>query len=382
MKAYYVSDRESAFSDKIGKATMDDVLEFVGDKKAGVSLDTETTGLDPHTEKVLLLQIGTAQKQFVIDGLHPQIKRLKPVLEDKTLRKLVVNGGFDHKMILSNFGIRVENYWDVARADEVIYNGVFNDLVPDNATKSKMLYMKSFSMAALAKRHLGITVDKSRQKTFVNRRLGSLFFEEDIVYSAMDLVYPELIQEKQLEKIRQYGLMACVNLENEVVPVIAEMEYNGIKLDTAPWIELAEKNEKELDEVIDRLDDLIVNKLKLGKYRNGELDQLRLFDDGTKIRLSNINWKSPAALLAFLQDNKIDIDNTSRKSLLEQQGEHTALISTLLMARELFKSTQSYGKKFLDNINPKTGRIHPSFNQLYPTTGRVSCDNPKQNWVN
>lgn len=155
----YVSQQSIlGYDSRIVYTPFDSLLTWLNNQRA-VCLDTEGTGLDPHSSDVLSIQIGTREKKFVIDATHPEIKRLAPYLESQELLKIGVNIGYDYKMLLSNYGIRMEKLYDCSRADEVIFNGLFSDL-HSNPDKAKGMYLKAFSMAGLAKRHLGIEVSK------------------------------------------------------------------------------------------------------------------------------------------------------------------------------------------------------------------------------
>ena len=77
------------------------------------AMDTETTGLDPHKDKVILLQLGDADEQFVIDTRKVNIAQLFPVLMSEAVRKVGHNGevsfaGADYRVGNAYRGRQVE----------------------------------------------------------------------------------------------------------------------------------------------------------------------------------------------------------------------------------------------------------------------------------
>src|SRR6056297_645920 len=94
-----------------------------------VGVDTETTGLDPFLHKILLLQIGDKDNQFVFD-----IARLKKedlnlnlkILTNSKILKIFQHGKFDYKMLKSNFRIQVKNMSDTMINEQLITKGVKN----------------------------------------------------------------------------------------------------------------------------------------------------------------------------------------------------------------------------------------------------------------
>lgn len=371
MNVNFVSKQTGLFSKEIQQAQMSDVIDWVSSKGA-FCLDTETTGLDPHTNKVILLQVGDRTKQFVIDTRTTDISPLKPYLMSQNVLKIGTNIGFDYKMLRGTFGIIIEKVWDISRTDEVLFNGVFSELHP-NPERHKALYGKVFSLAGLCKRHLNLTLDKEVRNSFINKPDDEAFTEKEILYAAKDVIYPEMIRDIQLNLIKVYHLTNCVHLENEVVLAVADMEYNGIQLDVPRWSELAQKQEEILKSQLKILDDYVLNHYKLEKYRT-KYKQGDLFQD-VEVPDTTIDWRSAQQVLKVLHECNIRVEDTNKKTL-EPFAKSLDFVAKLMRVRELIKSVDSYGFAFLKNINPVTNRIHPNFKQLFPDTGRMSCENP------
>lgn len=139
-------------------------------------------------------------------------------------------------------------------------------------------------------------------------------------------------------------------IETPLIPVIAEMEKNGVLVE-----------EKTIESVLKEL------VLEINKKN----------DDLVKKIGKPINLNSPKQLLEYFQnDLKIKINSTSAKSL-EKIKEKNALpiFDELTSYRELFKIKTTYLDSFKKLIS-SDGRIHPTFLQLGAATGRLSCQNP------
>ena len=78
--------------DNIPSSSSDECVKYL-QQLDYISLDTETEGFDPHTKKLLLLQVGNKERQYVIDCLSTNITPLKEILETKII--LMHNASFD-----------------------------------------------------------------------------------------------------------------------------------------------------------------------------------------------------------------------------------------------------------------------------------------------
>jgi len=120
-----------------------------------VSLDTETTGFDPHTCKLLLFQISVPDKSYIIDARALDISTLpeiKDLLEDPTKIKILQNAKFDYKFIKKHTGFELYNIYDTLLAEGVLTAG---------------LSAKMASLKDLTKNYLGLYMDKNIRKSFV-----------------------------------------------------------------------------------------------------------------------------------------------------------------------------------------------------------------------
>jgi len=167
---------------------------------------------------------------------------------------------------------------------------------------------------------------------------------------------PPLAQE--LEKRHATELNA--NVEVKLIPVLAAMEEKGILLDKAFF----EKFSKELQEQLARLEDQIYSHV-------GER-----FNINSTQQLSDVLFKrlglEPPDRSRKTSSGKL---STAAGVLEAMRGQHP-IIGEILDYRELTKLKSTYVDALPQQINPKTGRVHTSFNQTGTVTGRIASQDP------
>src|SRR4029079_8985062 len=88
-----------------------------------LAVDTETNGLDPHTVRLLLLQVATPQKAYIVDCQRVNPIILKPLLENPRTLKLLQNAKFDYEILKQIAGIEVCNLFDTMLAERLLTAG-------------------------------------------------------------------------------------------------------------------------------------------------------------------------------------------------------------------------------------------------------------------
>lgn len=335
-------------------ATVEQCLEYFKDH-IFIALDTETQGRDPHSKKIISLQLGDGDNQFVIDCRKVDIKLFKNLIESKTC--LIHNAKFDYKF-LKTAGIYVEKIYDTMLAECVIFCG----------------YTKyGYGLKDVVKRYTGNNLSKDTRGEFYKLTSQALT-DVQIVYASKDVKYLHEVREKQLELINKYNLGPCLDLENEVVKALADIEYNGMILDVSSWMTLYHENLENLRKVEIVLDNILLAEASLS-FTVGDIPNL--FGDELSRKLS-INYSSPVETLKIA--NKIlmhlkqpPIISTEDKVISKLTKKHV-FFKELSNYRELAKRVSTYGKNFLNSINPHTGRVHTDFWQVL-VTGRVSSGN-------
>lgn len=318
--------------------------------------DTETEGFMNHKNKVIMLQIGDRDTQFVIDTRGLDISCLKKYFEDPRWLKIFHNAKFDVQFIRFSFGFKVENVYDTFLAECCLTNGIDG---------------RSLGLGALTSKYCrGAILDKTERGRFVG--LGSKpYTHSNIIYGARDVEFLLCIKEEQAKEILQLSLEEVVSLECQVVLALCDIEYNGMQLDVDKWLELASKAGNKMVELEHRLDSMAILDPKLTKFRK-RLVQQDMF--GGYEKPTTIKWTSPTQVLKVMKALGIQEESTSEKEILKYQNK-IPLVKAFLDYKHEQKLTTTYGEDFLGYINKTTGRIHTSFWQILDTH-RVSSSEP------
>ena len=344
--------------DNFNHIDMEEVVSYCKDKSI-LSVDTETTGLDYTIDRVILFQIGDEEKQFLIETRGHDIQELKEILESKTITKIFHNAKFDVNFIRSSFNIVCENVYDTMLAEKVL-------------TCGKEL---SVSLLNTLERNLGIQMDKTQQSSFVGHK-GN-FTNPQLIYAAKDVEYLIALKNKQDGYTSLYKLQNTIDLENEAVLAFADIEYNGLELDTEEWLKLANNAINKADEYEVELDEHVMNMEELKQFIPKHI-QGDLFSDVSDLRKVNVKWTSPKQVLEVLRGIIPKLDNVNGKDMLRYAFQFD-IVQTYIKYKEQMKIYSSYGEKFITNLK-SDGKIHTSFNQILDT-GRVSSSRPNMQQI-
>lgn len=363
-------------------------------------IDTETTSLDPHTSKLLLISIAFADEAYVIDMIKlpmGALKKLKVILEDKTIRKIGHNLTFEWKVFYHNARIEMEGVHDTMIIERMLFAGLTFERIGEAFIK------RGYGLKDLIKRRLGIEVDKKIRESFLEWIPGTVFTEAQLEYSAMDSVYVLPIYEQQMKEIATKELERIYNLEMAIIAPTGMMEYVGVYVNRTLLQNMVKPFERFVKAADRAFQDILIG--------NGGAEYITFSKDG----YSAVNINSPKAqVLPALQRLGINIESLSAKvvqrwdmlnankkrkkndidwdllnyhELLDDEDVADALdvyltinnkvlrAYTFYKGAKLLLSTFIYG--ILDAINPVTGRVHPGFNSYgAQATGRYSSSGP------
>jgi len=328
-------------------ARLEELVPVLEESKT-LSLDTEATHFDPYRAKLLLVQIATKDAAFVIDVTKVSLDPVKHILEAPRPLKIVQNAKFDYQMLKVRAGITLAGIYDTMLAERLLTNGLSREI----------------SLKTIAKKYLGLTLDKTVRESFADPKSLSLygkFTKQQLDYAARDAQILYDIFQLQLRKLQEENLMEIAKLEFSLVPVVAEMEIKGSLIDTVRWRE----HIRSLQEQRDTINSSIQSDLKpLSRHI-----QVDLFGGEDDV----INLDSPAQLLLAFKQLGVEIPSTGEAILA--QTDHP-LAKKILEYRGFEKMITAFGESVLEKINPITGRLHPDFLQLGADTGRFACNNP------
>ncbi|GAB3975522.1 hypothetical protein GCM10028806_33270 [Spirosoma terrae] len=372
--------------------------ELAGATKLG--MDFEADGLDPYTLHPILLGITDGTTKYVINLLTFEPSHIRQAINKLSSKVLWIahNMKYDWKLFKVQYGVTMERVWCTQVASQVLYNGM-------DALRH--------SLDSVLERHFRVKLDKTARNTFINRDLSEPITDGEINYLCGDLGYLIPLYELQYRKGHELQMPACLDLEMEFLPILAQMELEGIRLDVDAWKQNTRNNARKAEAVhkkilveVGKLGELfpraLTSEIKKAKKPKQVEDhpfapisaqpaakavstQLGLFDDAQVVSKKKVaerfNVGSTVQIQALFERCGVNLDSTGEEVLQQYVLNNPAsplakFIELLLEYRGLIKLVGTYGDKFLEVINPVTGRIHTDFSQAFTDTGRLSSRSP------
>jgi len=341
-------------------AMIGDVVRYCETKQI-LGVDTETEGFDFTTKKMIMFQIGDADQQFVIDTRRVSIEPLRNILQNKNILKIFHNAKFDYKFIKKWSSIICEGVYDTYLVERVLNCGKQN---------------YGYGLKDVCKRYLDVDLDKEVRNKFIGLA-SKPFTDNQIVYGAKDVEYLIKIRTHQLPLIVRNQLDRVVDLENEVVLAFADIEYNGLDLDTESWKKIEKVNTEKADGLQDSLDNMVTLDPRLDRFVSKYV-QADLFTAVEDLRKIDIKWTSPKQVLEVFQCLVPKLDNVNGKQMYKYRFQYP-LIDKYVKYKEAMKLCTSYGDAFFKNLS-NDNKIHTNFHQILDT-GRVSSSKPNMQQI-
>lgn len=351
-------------------------------------------GLDPHTTEVIMLQIGDRNDQFVVDlrkftklDLHP----IFILLEDPTKVKIGHNIVYDWQVLFSNFQVRMVNLRDTFVQEKVLMCGDLKrgfslEAVTTKYIGKKHLQTNQLDLFAPPVAPDAVFLGKSIRDGF--RHLGDREFSiQEIMYGASDINYTFQVYEKQFLELTYKRLWRTAILENMFLIPVSMMSYNGIPIDTSGWADLSAMCEQELHDVHQELME------DIERSDVGNMESFRQSIRKPDLFLTStldINFASSQQIIELCKALDIPtlVKNKDKKSKFKKEFKDSVegkylkkyknkfpIIGTYLKYQKVAKKVSTYGNVFLQHVNPVTGCIHSSYDQIL-VTGRISSKSP------
>ena len=329
---------------------LDDLLQALSGS-GGFTLDVETTSLDPMQADLvgLSFSIAPGHGRYVPVGhtldrnlpLETALAKLKPVLEDAGIPKTAHNGNYD-LTVLANYGIQVKNL-------------AFDTMVAAHLTGRKALGLKALALDILNEEMTPIADLIGRGRRQVT--MAQVPLADATPYACADADMTGRLREVLEEELRAQGLSDLfAKVEMPLVPVLVAMQRNGIVLDVASLRQMSNEMRGEIERLEADIYDLVGHEFRINSPQQlGEVlfNEIRL----PRTRRTTTGYATDAASLENLR------------------GVHP-IIDKLLEYRQLTKLKSTYLDSLPALVNPRTGRVHTSYNQTGTATGRISSSDP------
>lgn len=328
-------------------------------KHAEICFDTETTGIDANDAELVGLSFAVKPGEAWYVPCPADQKKTKAILElfeplfaDKKKTWIGQNTKYD-LLVLKWYGIEpAGNIFDTMLAHYVIE--------PDGKRSMDILSEKYLGYEPV---HIEELIGKKGPKGSATKAQGSMRdveIEKIKEYAAEDAditlqlknVFTPMIKEKEVEKVFN-------EVENPLVKVLVDMEYEGIRIDEGFLNDYSKELEKD------------AKKAEESVYKQAGV---------------RFNLASPKQLGEVLFE-KLKLDPSAKKTktgqyqtgedvLLKLAAKGNPIVDDILAFRELTKLKSTYVDALPLLINKKTGRVHTTYGQAVAVTGRLASNNP------
>lgn len=331
-----------------------------------VAVDTETTGLNEMTAGLVGISLctGPGMACYIpldhvaggndlfnsgtrLDGqLNPDLvlKKLKPVLEDDAVLKVGQNIKYDWK-IFARYGIRMTPLEDTMLMSFSLSSDLF-----------------SHGMDGLAARELGhrplpikdLIGSGKTQITFdqvtLDKAVPYAAEDAEVTWRLWQVLYPQLVSNSVMT--------AYQTLERPIIPVLADMEMAGVKVDSEHLSRMSNVFAQKMSALEDEIHKLAGVKFNIGspKQLGGILFDQMGFQGG--------------------KQGKTGAYSTSADVLEDLAAEGHELPARVLDWRQLSKLKSTYTDALQTHVNKETGRVHTSYSIAGAQTGRLASTEP------
>ena len=316
-----------------------------------VAFDTETTSVDAMQAQLVGMSFavegGTAWYVAVsreTEATQRMVDTFRPFFEHPSIEKVGQNLKYD-LLVLSHYGVEVAGpLFDTMLAHYVVQPEQRHNM---DLLAEKYLHYRTIPIEAL--------IGSGRTQ----RNMADLEPKEIVDYACEDAdvtlrLYP--ILKEEMEKYEVTSVFT--HIEMPLLPVLARMERNGVRLDTAALEETGRNFTERMQQLETDIYELAGHEFTITSPKQvGAV----LFDE---LQIS-----------AKVKKTKTGQYSTSEEVLESLRDKHP-IVEKILQHRALKKLLSTYVEALPKLIHPQTGHIHTSFNQAVTATGRLSSSNP------
>ena len=339
---YQLIDTEEKRNEIIKKLLTSEIL----------ALDTETTGTDPMDAELVGMSFSITENQAFYVPVPAEreeaikiVREFEPVFKNEKSLKVGQNIKYD-MLVLQNYGIEVRGK-------------LFDTMVAHYVLQPELRHNMDY-LAEIYLHYQTIHIEELiGPKGKGQKNMRDLSPQEVYLYACEDAdvtLKLKNILEQELKKNDAEKLF--YEIEMPLVPVLVNIESNGVRLDTEALKQSSEHFTTRLQSIEKEIYTLAEGEFNIASPKQvGEIlfDKLKIVEKAKKTKTGQYI--------------------TSEEVLESLRNKHD-IIGKILEYRGLKKLLSTYIDALPQLINPKTGRIHTSFNQTVTATGRLSSSNP------
>ena len=317
-----------------------------------LSLDTETTSTNAIDAELVGLSFAVKEHEaFYVpipenrEEAQKRVDIFRPVYESEEILKVGQNLKYDLE-VLRNYGIELKGkMWDTMIAHYLIQPELRHNM--DYMAEIYLHYQTI---------HIDELIGPKGKK---QRSMRELDPKDVYEYAAEDADITLQLKNKLEPELKKYGAEKLFyEIEMPLMPVLAEMEMNGVCLDTDSLAETSKQLTSRMNEIEQRIYELAGQPFNIASPKQvGEIlfDKLKIVEKAKKTKTGQYV--------------------TSEEVLQQLKNKHE-IVADILEHRGLKKLIGTYIDALPKLINPHTGHIHTSFNQTITATGRLSSSDP------
>lgn len=327
-------------------------LIFNLSKQTAVCFDTETTGIDAHNVELVGMSFSwKAHEGYYVtipENFHEAQKvvgEFKTIFDDEKITKIGQNIKYDMSVL---------KWYDIELKGKLFDTMVAHFLIQPEMRHNMNVLAESYLNYSPVSIETLIGKKGKEQQSMRNVPVDLL-----VDYAAEDADITFQLK-KKFEPMLQQAHVAKLFEEVEVplIQVLSDMESEGIRLDTHTLKQISTNLEKDIVDVESQIQKQAGTSFNISSPKQvGEI----LFD---VLKITDKPKKTKTGQYATGEDILIKLVNKHE------------IVGKILDYRELVKLKNTYVDSLPTLVNPRTGRIHTTYNQVVAVTGRLSSDNP------
>ncbi|MGC8864937.1 MAG: DNA polymerase I [Bacteroidales bacterium] len=314
--------------------------------------DTETTGTDPNSCELVGLSFAVKPHHAWYVPCPPDYNETLKILE-------ILRPAFENPRVLKvgqnmKFDLMVLHYYDIHPSGP-FFDTMLAHYVLEPEQRHNMDYLA----------HVYLNYEPVPIESLIGQKGAKQGSMRDVdlalikEYAAEDADITLQLKQKLEPLLSQAGVEKLFNeIEMPLMPVLASMEIQGVKIDVENLRQLSQSLDKDLAQIENEIYELAGEKFNISSPR-----QLGI------ILFEKLKIDEKPRLTATKQ-------YATGEDVLEKLAGKHPIVGKILDYRELIKLKSTYVDTLPQMINPRTGRIHTSYNQAVTSTGRLSSTNP------
>ena len=320
--------------------------------KEVLSLDTETTSTDAINAELVGLSFAVEEKEAYYVAIPANreealkfVNIFKPLYENTKILKVGQNIKYDYE-VLMNYGVEIKGK-------------MFDTMIAHYLIQPELYHNMDYLAEVLLNYQTVHIEELIGQKGKNQKSMRDLSPTEVYEYAAEDADITLRLKNVLEPKLKEIGCEDLFwNIEMPLVPVLADMEMNGVCIDTEALRETSNNLTNRLNDIERHIYELAGESFNISSPRQvGDIlfGKMKIVDKPKKTKTGQY---------------------VTSEEVLQQLRSKSPIIDEILNYRGLKKLLGTYVDALPKLINPRTGHIHTSFNQAVTATGRLSSSDP------